>query len=665
MNRKSQIINILLNSKEPVTADYIAEEIGVSNKTIRNDLKEIDEQIKDMDISIIRKPGIGISLVGSESVKIQLLNQLDGETYVIEPYSPEDRVNYILKRLFMSNTSTTIKELADELYVSRVTVHKDLEEVEDWLGQYNLKLIKKTNYGIEVYGKEDDQRSAVASLIVVDRESDELKEMLYNDCCASCGRIDYKTEAKLKELINIDYKQLQRIVTKAESKLKFRFSDEAYISLVIHIAISIKRLKSKKNICLSKEVLKSLKEKDEYKIAEEMASDIEEAFKVKLPESEIGYILLHIIGAKMQQNITDGTSLNLAYEDYEKDDELSVTMSKEIISIAQRALGMNLSNDTSLLNGLILHLRPTINRLKYGLSLRNPILDQIKENYPEIYGVAWMTSIVFEKYIGVKITDEEIGYIALHLGAAVERYQKPFKAIVVCTSGIGTSQLLAAKLDKYFRQIEIKGVVSVTSLKEIETSDIDIIISTIPIESDNKPVVNISPLLNQNDIKKLDSFLNDFKKQEENKKNSKYNIEILYIKLNKAFANKNDVIGYICGELVNKDCVTTEYLESAINREDIGTTSIGNGIAIPHGMPQYVKRTAIGFTKLKKTIDWNGDKVDMVFMLCISMKDIKNANIIMKNIFDKINSCEFIDELRNATDDKTINNVLGGIFNDY
>lgn len=143
----------------------------------------------------------------------------------------------------MSKGSVTTKELAEELYVSRVTIHKDLQSVEKWLNKFNLKLLKKPNYGIEVVGDEENWRNAVASLIVLTKEQKELKEFLYNDYT---GRIDYRTLMQLKELFDIDYKQLEKIVSNAESKLKFRFSDEAFISLVIHVAISIERLKHKK-----------------------------------------------------------------------------------------------------------------------------------------------------------------------------------------------------------------------------------------------------------------------------------------------------------------------------------------------------------------------------------------------------------------------------------
>lgn len=648
MDRILEIINMLLNSEQPLTVDYIANTLKVSNKTIRNDLKKAEEFVQQKGVKIIKKPRVGILLEGPRNKRLELADEIKKSLDFEEPFSPEARKNYILKRLFMSKGSVTIKELAEELYVSRITIHKDLQSVEKWLNKFNLKLLKKPNYGIEVVGDEENWRNAVASLIVLTKEQKELKEFLYNDYT---GRIDYRTLVQLKELFDIDYKQLEKIVSNAESKLKFRFSDEAFISLVIHVAISIERLKHKKDVKLSKAVLNNLKQKDEYVIAQQMAKEIEEKFNVVLSESEIGYIVLHIIGTKMQQNKIE--DVNLELED-EESIELAVIMSKEIINIAERALSLDLSNDKQLLNGLILHLRPTINRLKYGLTLRNPLLNDIKENYPEIYGVAWMTSVVFEKYLGKKVAEEEIGYIALHLGAAVERAKKPLKALVVCTTGIGTAQLLAARLEKSFKQIEIKDIVSSVSLHESILNDIDIVISTVPIEI-NKPFINISPLLTQNDIKRLDEFIQALNKRSNLIDTQLLDVDGIYLK-------KEDLLNKVCMELHKKGYVKEEYIQDVITREKIASTAIGNGIAIPHGLPEHVNKSVFTVVRLKNPIAWDEEKVDMLFMISLTQSDIAKSRYIFRKLYNKLESPEFVENIKKAKNREEIIKLLEVIY---
>lgn len=652
MNRIFNIVELLINNKDGMTINAIAEKLNVSNKTIRNDLEKVNKCIEQADLVMMKKPGVGIKVEGPEAMKLNVLNDIKNKLDTVEAFSPEARKNYILKRLFMSHENLTMQELGDELYVSRVTIYKDLNEVEKWLLNYNLTLKKKPNYGVEIFGEEENWRNAISCLIAYDKEEDELKELLDIEYS---GKIDYKTIRKLKELINLDYKQIEKIVLDAEKDLDIKFSDEAYVSLVMHIAISIKRLNDGKDIHLSKEILCNLQSKNEYPIAKKIAMEIGKAFQVELPETEIGYILLHILGTKMQEKTSGEMNLKL---EFDEENKLAVTMSKEIIIIAERALVIDLSKDIQLLNGLILHLRPTINRLKYGLTLRNPIIEEIKESYPEIFGAAWMTSRVFEKYLGIKIQEEEIGYIALHLGAAVERNKSLIKILLVCTSGIGTSQLLAARLKKSFRELEIIDIISSMALEEKSLEGIDMIISTVPVRS-SKPVLNISPILTQNDIKRLDNFIENLRKEtrKQNYLEEIFDEDLVY--LNRDFTNKVEVIEFICKELIKKNIVEKGYLQSVLNREKLTSTEVGKGVSIPHGEPSLARNTRLALVTLKEPIIWGEAKVDIIFMICISTKDIGKARPIFMYFNELLESDKLLEEIRRTKKNSEIKQILG------
>ncbi len=651
MDRVLRILELILKSNNYVSVDFIAEELKVSNKTIRNDLSKIEELVIEAGLRLIKKPGVGITVYGLEEKKLELINKIKNGIKYIEPYSPEDRVNYILKVLFMSKNSVKIKELSESLYVSRTTLQKDLEKVQDWLSKFNLKLLKKTNYGIEITGNEEDWRKSIACLLASNKGYDELKELLYDEYE---GKIDYRSISKLKELIDIDYRLLEKIVTAAEAKLKFKFSDDAFVSLIMHIAIAIKRLKEEKDIRLSDDMLNSLKENEEYEIAKQIAGDIENLFKVKLPESEIGYILLHILGTKLLEG--KSSDLKIDFESH-CESELAVIMAKEIINIAQRALQINLSNDKQLLNGLILHLRPTINRLKYGLTLRNTILKEIKENYIEIFGAAWMTNTIFERYLGVTMPEEEIGYICLHLAAAVERNKNPLKALIVCASGIGTSQIISAKIERSFRQIDIVDVISTIELKHRKIDDVDIIISTVPVES-SKPVLMISPLLNQNDIRRIELFIEKLTKGDNDYNCEQTFINKNFIKIRNGQYSKETLIREICACIVEKGCIESEFADSVIERENIYPTAIGWGISIPHGEPKFVKYSCLAISILEHPVIWGKEKVDIVLMLCISAEDINKSKKWVRDLYNFIECEKNRSRLKNTKNSEEISSIM-------
>ncbi|MFL0268622.1 BglG family transcription antiterminator [Candidatus Clostridium radicumherbarum] len=652
MDRIFKILELILKSENYISVDFIAENLKVSNKTIRNDLFKIEKIVKESNLTLNKKPGVGIAIEGLEEKKLEVLNNIRSSINYIEPYSPEDRLNYILKALFMSKTSITMKELSDSLYISRATLLKDLEKVDKWLSNFKLRLIRKTNYGIEVTGKEEDLRKAIASLLDSDKEYNNiLREIIYEDYD---GIIDYTSISKLKELVDIDYRILEKIVTNAEAKLNFKFSDEAFVSLIIHIAIAIKRLNEEKDVKLSDEMLCALKENEEYETALQIALDIQNSFNIKLPESEIGYILLHILGTKLLEGKSSKIGFNF---ENESESELAVIMAKEIINVSQRALHINLSSDKQLLNGLILHLRPTINRLKYGLTLHNTILKEIKENYIEIFGAAWMTNTIFERYLGITMPEEEIGYICLHLAAAVERNKNPIKVLVVCASGIGTSQFISARLERSFRQIDIVDVISIIELKRRKTEDIDLVISTVPVEC-TKPVLMISPLLNQNDIRRIELFIEDFSKEDFEYHPSPKIIDKSLIKLSSTLKDMEALIREMCTDLIQSDYIQEEFVDSVFEREVLSPTEIGWGIAIPHGDTKFVNHSCLAVNRLKEPITWGSEKVDTIFLLCIKTEDRERAKKWVRSLYNFIENDKNRDILKKAKNSEEIYSIM-------
>ncbi|HBE77641.1 MAG TPA: transcription antiterminator BglG [Firmicutes bacterium] len=643
MDRLKMIINILLKSKAPVTINAIAEQLEVSNRTIRNNLTAVEKFINEKGLTLKKKPGIGIQLEGPEE-SFHTLNEMKMSTYISEPFSPQDRKDNILKRLFMSENTITINDLAKELYVSDITIRKDLEDVDLWLAKFKLKLMRRQNYGIKIIGSEENCRNALANLIVIQIGFDKLKGMLHYDTSA---KLDYHTLNQLTGLINIDYIKLENIVNQAERSLGYKFTDEAFGSLVIHIAIAIKRLQDGKDILLAHSVLEDLKTKAEYRIAKQIADSIEIHYRVKLPEQEIGYILLHILGSKLQENNIDDLDLK-----NEGEHELAVIMAKEIIHIAQKTLSIDLSKDKQALNGLILHLRPTIKRLEYGLNLRNPLLDQIKENYPEIFGVAWISNTVFERYLGKKITEEEIGYIALHLGAAIERQKKGLSALVVCTSGMGTSQFLAVKLENHFKEIKIKQVISAIALKDYCLDDVDIVISTVPLTA-QKPVLHISPLLTQNDVLKISSYIDSLNKRPTHSIINEDSIQIAI-----RYRDKENAIHDMCSRLIEKGYVTEDFEKSVLKRENIQSTEIGKGVAIPHGFPEKVCRSQIALSILQEPIPWGNEHVDIIFLIALSDIDALNSAEVLKKLYKKVDSDDFLDRLKKAQAKDQIRKII-------
>jgi transcriptional antiterminator len=636
MDRMYKIAMVLLENNEPITTSKIALQLGVSSKTVRNDLKKLEEFVEEEGLKLTKKTGVGIVIEGSDKNKEILLSSIKEETNYIEPFSPLGRQKHILRSLFLQHEKVTAAKLADELYVCTATVNNDLKKAEELISSYNLSISKKDNHILELVGEEKDFRQAISNLIFQSAdESDNRLVDLYRTT-----RLDSATINQLNNLVKIDYSKLESYINSLENNLSFKFTQEAFISLIIHIAIAIKRIKSGKDVLLSDDVLDNLKETKEFESAQTLSLELETSFGVKIPEQEIGYITLHVLGSKIGGKDVEFTGVFKKVEEM----ELVVEIANKIIATASDALQINLRNDHILLNGLILHLRPTINRLKYDLSLRNPILEEIKNNYPDIFGVAWMASSVFKKYLDKPVPESEVGYIALHLSAALERNRVKTKTLVVCHSGIGTSQLLSARLERCFREIDIVGVVSSTNMTSNTINEVDIIISTVPLKVD-KPVLVISPLFTSEDIKKVENYLDGY----QNKYIGKgFDISKEYLVKNERYANKNEAIIDICKSLETRGYVNDEFKFSAIKREEIYPTEVGYGVAIPHGNPHEILKPCIAAVHLKHPVQWGTEKVEFVFVICLTENQSKHTFSIFKKFNYEMEQDDFAFNMRNS-----------------
>lgn len=662
--RCNKILNILLEQHEPITINEISERLNVSNRTVRYDLEELDDFFKQYDdIKIHKRTGVGIWLEYSESKRNYLLNLADSNKTYIKPFSTEERKYYIIKQLIQANDIIKMQNLANELYVSRVTVHNDLEAVEEWLSKFDLKLIKKQNYGLQISGEEKNWRKAASELLSVLKSNEELKYMLAeaNELHYD-SRLDYRNFNKIKELIpEFDLRIIETILNEAEEKFKISLTDEALEGLIVHIAISLKRLNDKKDVEITAEQLMGLLDTKEYEIAKWIAGRLNCEFCLVVPESEVAYLALHILGSKLHENI----QLNNQNKIIENIDPQLKNFTREIISLISNILSCNLNNDERLFKSLLLHLRPAINRMTYGLNLRNPLLNEIKSKYPAIFGASWATSSLFEKYFNIKVSEEEIGYIAVHVGAALERINNNVKAIVVCSSGIGTCELVAARLLKQITNLNILGTYSMFELKQLNEEDFDFIITTIPLENQkfyNKPMVRISPIVGDEDINNIKKVIRNIEKKsndiQSDIRESAFSKQQLFyedlIFIDETVKTKTELISKVCKILIDKDYVHEDFMNSVLSREKITSTSVGKNVAIPHGENHLVKKSCIVVVTLEEPIDWGKEKADIIFFLALKFEDKNHVKKFFKYFYSILDDNYKLNKIRQSKSSKEI-----------
>jgi activator of the mannose operon (transcriptional antiterminator) len=659
---KKKMLVELLNRTVPITITDLANLFNKTGRTMRNYLDEIQDEYKKFRIEIVRKTNVGVYITMDDKDREELLILLEKDkagSFSADNFSSRYRQVYILKTLFEDKFSYTIQMFADDLYCSKSTIVNELVHVQVWVEKYNLILQRKQNQGLWIEGDEKDYRRAFKDLI--DEIQD--KEQEVDDFIVSDIELDYRIDIvdyeKIKNMFpKINLYTIQRIIQEAEKELGLYFTDQAFLNLITHMAITIERLKNHKSVSSTENYFESLKKEREYTVARWVVNELTKEFKVNFPEEEIGYIAIHMMGAKIQEHY-DTEESSTIIENY---DVGFTDMAKSIITMSSEILDVDLTKDGGLLTRLVLHLRPTVMRLKYGLRLTNPILSRIKEEYTNIFGVAWACNSIFENKFGVTINEDEVGYLVLHLALSVDKIRSKIKTVIVCSSGIGTSQLVASKLVKKFDNLDITHILPYNLLSQKIIEEADLIITTIRNIKKGEKVVYISALANENDYSNISNTIKNLKRDglsiplsnAEDVKNlddDKYQESILEKELcflNSDITDFPQAIIYYGKLMEKKGYAKIGFHEDILKREKIGSTYIGKGIAIPHAKDIFVNKSKICIVKFTKPITWQGNKVDVIFILCLKFNDANNTKNFFKKFYSLLENDEMISQIKNA-----------------
>lgn len=553
--RNSNILNFIINSKNPVTTKELADSFHVSERTIRYDLDNIDYFLSENKLEVLdRKPSVGISYKVSpqELKKISsVFNDIDNYDYAM---SQEERVKYIICELLQNNNFITIDKLSEELSVSKGTILKDIEFCKEWMEKNSLKLKSIRGKGMKAVGEEKHLRKAATKIFDESFDTIELLEVLKENFCK-------KENTNINIFINklfkdIDIAYIEKCISIAENQMEATFSDDAFNALLIHLAIAVKRIQLGKDIIMDKEELKALRKIKEFSVASAIAKMLEDKFNIIVPEEEIGYVTIHLLGS----NVT-------TVEELDKDNWLEIRiMASKLIEEMENNTGCYLKHDKQLFNGLLQHLRPAIYRLIHDIEIKNPLIEEIKESYKKVFS-AVKTSIGFiEKKYLKEFSDEEVGYLTLHFQASIENnkdkdIKKP-DVLVVCATGIGTSKMVSARLQTLF-DINIVDTISYREVeKALDKHSVDVIITTVPLKLKGIRCVQVNPFLSEKNISELNLI---FSKLYSNKKgNSKDN--------GKANLNIDELIEVIKGstDINNLDKLKNdlkEYLQLGVGKK--------------------------------------------------------------------------------------------------
>lgn len=469
-DRIHELIGFLLNSNGYVTAKEIAQILFVSEKTVYRLIACINKSTGSS--VIMSQRGRGFKLNYKFYIQPSGHQKL-GEDSLVN-ISPVERRNRIMKKLLLNSPQPLEEsEVFAQYYVSSNVRHNDKQIIKKNLSRYQIKLISKNNF-LKVCGPEENIRIALKKLIN-DQEIIDLKQLPLNSDFSE----KYDVRFVVKEIDKINY-QLQMT-------LPYPYN----VNLFSHLYILICRLRKNGTKYLVKEKQKlspSQHQSEIYRISKQVIKDISNYLSIKVPDVEVDYIFQYLTSSRFVSS-----DLNIATS------SLVIKITKELIAKVSKDYNYDF---TFIQERLEKHVQPLVNRLKNNIHVNNNLLEQIKMEYHDLYHIIFTDAKkIFFKYNLKGIDDNEVGYITLYFAQALEEKSYKLKVVIMCATGIGTSELLKIKVKKAFPNIDIVGITSNNDDK-FNYQDVDLLISTVQVSEKIKiPRIVVSALFTKKDQK--------------------------------------------------------------------------------------------------------------------------------------------------------------------
>lgn len=626
--RHEQLFYLLLQRKSEISSQVITKQLGVSSRTIRSDILLINQKIEDFGAKILLKRGKGYQLHILDVPKYEAFQkekQLYRQPDYFDINHPKERVKYIIYILLLESRYIKLDNLANMLYISRATISNDMKLVRKYLLERNLILISKAGKGIKVDGPEDRIRYCLTELIATSEEENYVTPFF-----------NWKHRPKDLEVLCTE---VETFFTNKE----ITFTDKSFQNVILHLIIMIERVEKK--LCL--EDIKIVdNDTSIQKVAHELLLLVGSLFDITFSEAEEKYLTLQILSKRIINTVEGRNSSK----------EVSTFINTLLLHI-QSHHAYDLTKDIRLTTDLISHVHSMLYRIKNKLSVRNPMKDYIKQYYPLAYEITWHATESLKYCYPYEINQNELAYLALHIGASLERnykiaHYRHKSALLVSGSGTGTARIVEARIKSVISGVNITRNISMREYNSLVHVEEDVVISTINIEEKNKKVIQVSPIPTKEDLTFLEVTMENQGRAYQDIIRSFFYKSLF---LRSQCRLKKHLLKQMTTMLEKDKIVTYDFYESVIERETLGSTIIGTSIAIPHPMRLMAKETKIMLAILDEPIEWYEDqKVQVIFLLAISKDDYEETieiydllvELVREEYLSRLLNCERFEDFK-------------------
>ncbi|MDA5795551.1 BglG family transcription antiterminator [Listeria monocytogenes] len=574
-----------------VTSNELAAFCECTTRTIRNNIYKINEVTPNLINST--KQGYQINL----NIPFEFQSESD---------VTERKSKLLLELIKNSTKGVDLFELADILYISEVTLKKDIQQLKNELKEADVKIVISKDR-IKLIGKERAKRKYMISL-------------LYEE-----GGYRESIKSRIQEMIEfVSIDKLQNIVKEVLAQESITTNQYSMMNIVLHYAISIVRIQQGNTLIETQKTL-IRKHSKEYEISKKIAKILSEEYQIHFSEAETKQLGLLYVGLQNEQSANANHGELDQFVDKKIIDALKI-----VLANVEETYLIDLQNEQLFIK-LAIYVQSLYYRSRYKAYTRNLSLLDIKTSYPVTFDIAVYISSLLQEKLAIDFNEDEISFIALHIGSFLESENRDYLRLEIGLLVDDYHDLRTNMLKKLRARFENEATIELIENEDYE-ENFDIILTTNrDVALEKAGSIFIHPLLTTKDIKKITSRIQTKKKILENnirgQQIDRYIVRSLYSnQIDPSELTPAKIREQMISKMEKQTFVTPEFKEKVEKREQMAPTSFPSGIAIPHSIKNDALQSGVSIMTLQEPIYWNDVKVKIIALVAISKKDATEFN---------------------------------------
>lgn len=597
------MLGILIRRGDWMTAATLADQLGVTPRTVRSYVTALNGRIREGDA--IESGPAGYRAMPGAATALRASAEPESGT-------PRERLHALVRALLDAGDGIDVFETADRMHVSPATLEADLGRVRallaDTPGAPAELSLERAGARVRLAGTELAQRRFVSRLA-----HDEMEE----------GAFDLGALRRAADAMAIPSEALGAFKSDLVARLGelgFYVNEFSAADVVLHAAIAADRVALGRAL----EAVHGEPEETRSRIADAIGELARAHFGVELGEGD----RLHLAALVLTRIVVPGAR-----------EEPGIAPDRGIASVVRAAVEhaaerylVDIAHD-DFVERLSLHVQNLVHRAREQAWSRNPLTRTLKSAYPMIFDVAVSIASELSEALGVPIRDDEIAYIAMHVGGRLERSRRAetmLTATILCPGYYELHELLRSSVDRSLgRSIEVTGVETRVD-PDWDAIDTDLVLTTIepPLPDGRAPadrIVRIQPFLTEADVERVAAAAGRVRR---GRRLGRLRAELARYFPSGAFLRGLDgsrgeegIIRDLGALLAAQGVIGEDYVESTIERERLSSTAFTEALAVPHALRMTASRTAIAVGVSEQPVTWGDARVNVVALVAFSEGD--------------------------------------------